>query len=156
MKRLILNLLEEMQEKIQTLGIDIQLEKDLSPLKRQVTVKNLVSPNAIAVLPMEGCDCNPDGSPSELAERRYLRFAAGGAGLIWWEDCSVVPEGRANPLQMMLTKENAGQFADLLKRANEAAKDANGENHRPINILQLTHSGRYSRPEGYKMSSIIP
>ena len=43
---------------------------------------------------MEGCDSNEDGSPSELVRRRYRRFGAGGSGLIWWEACAVVPEGK--------------------------------------------------------------
>ena len=97
----------------------------------------------------KGCDSNTDGSPSELVERRYLRFASGGAGLLWWEACAVVPEGRANELQMMLTASNRSKFAELLQKTNAAAAQKNGAEHKPVNILQLTHSGRYSRPEGH-------
>ena len=96
----------------------------------------------MAVLPMEGCDSNTDGSPSELVERRYLRFASGGAGLLWWEACAVVPEGRANELQMMLTASNRSKFAALLQKTNAAAAQKNGAGHKPVNILQLTHSGQ--------------
>lgn len=96
---------------------------------------------------MEGCDSERDGSPSELVKRRYNRFASGGAGLIWFEACAVVHEGRANPLQMYLTKENVGAFAELIKNTNLAAAKANGSEHKPVNIVQLTHSGRYSRPD---------
>lgn len=148
--------LDELKGKIDALGADISLSSDLSPLARQVKVGNKTAPNALAVLPMEGCDSNPDGSPSELVERRYTRFAAGGAGLLWWEACAVVNEGRANPLQMMMTGENVGQFAALLERTNAAAEQSMGEGHRPLNVLQLTHSGRYSRPEGHKAAPIIP
>ena len=148
--------LDEIKEKISKLGVDVIVTEDLSPLGKPVAVGGKTAPNAIAVHPMEGCDSNPDGSPSELVERRYLRFASGGAGLLWWEACSVVPEGRANPLQMMMTKENAGKFAGLLKKSNQAAANANGSVHRPVHILQLTHSGRYSRPYTHKMEPIIP
>lgn len=148
--------LDEMQKKVAELGVNISLTENLAPLHKQVKVGNVMAPNSMAVLPMEGCDSNPDGSPSELVERRYMRFASGGAGLLWWEACAVVQEGRANPLQMMLTKENAGQFADLLKRTNAAAAENNGASHKPVNILQLTHSGRYSRPVGHKAAPIVP
>lgn len=148
--------IEELKEKIAELGANVPLSEDLSPLKQPVKVGSKIAPNAIAVLPMEGCDSEPDGSPSELVERRYTRFAEGGAGLLWWEACAVVQEGRANPLQMMIRKENVGQFAELLKKTNAAAADANGADHKPLNILQLTHSGRYSRPEGHKGAPIVP
>ena len=148
--------LEEVQAQIEALGANITLQTDLSPLYRQVKVGALTAPNAIAVLPMEGCDSERDGSPSELVERRYLRFASGGAGLLWWEACAVTPEGRANELQMMLTEKNLSSFTALLKKTNAAAVKQNGAEHRPVNILQLTHSGRYSRPVGHKPAPLVP
>lgn len=148
--------LAEVRQKIDALGIDLPLSEDLSPLAAPVRVGTRTAPNAMAVLPMEGCDSLPDGAPSELVERRYERFAAGGAGLLWWEACAVVPEGRANGLQMMLTASNVSRFAALVRRANDAAAQANGAQHRPVNILQLTHSGRYSRPEGHAPRALVP
>lgn len=127
---------------------------DTSILKTPVAIGGKTAPNSIAVLPMEGCDALPQGGPSELLRRRYLRFCAGGAGLIWWEACAVVPEGRANELQMMLTEENVAEFAALLKECNTAAQQKNGAV--PVHILQLTHSGRYARPVGHKAAPIIP
>lgn len=137
---------EELQEKIRELGVNIKLTRDLSLLSKPVRIGCRTAPNSMAVLPMEGCDGNPDGSPSELVRRRYNRFAAGGAGLIWYEACAVVPEGRANPLQLHINRENAGGFAALLKENKKNAADRYGKDHRAVNILQLTHSGRYSRP----------
>lgn len=148
--------LEEMQAQIKALALDIPLSADLKPLVQPVRVGGLLAPNAFAVLPMEGCDSNPDGSPGELVERRYLRFAGGGAGLLWWEANAVVEEGRANELQMMLTDENLGRFAALVKKSMAEAARRNGKDHRPINILQLTHSGRYSRPKGHKAAPLVP
>ncbi len=148
--------LDEVKEKIAALGADVKISGDLTPLHAPVKVGNRIAPNGIAVLPMEGCDSNPDGSPSELVERRYMRFAEGGAGLIWWEACAVVVEGRANSLQMMMTRDNLDQFKALVERCNLAAAEKNGADHRPVNILQLTHSGRYSRPVGHKAAPIVP
>ena len=143
------NCLDDVRAKAAALGLDMELDEDVSPLAAPVAVGGRTAPNALAILPMEGCDSLPDGAPSELVERRYLKLGAGGAGLLWWEACSVVPEGRANDLQMMLTKGNVGSFAALLGRVNAAATVANGSGHRPVSILQLTHSGRYSRPYGH-------
>ncbi|MFA6504621.1 MAG: NADH:flavin oxidoreductase [Treponemataceae bacterium] len=136
-------------------GALIDFSDDLSILGRPVKIGKFTAPNAFAVLPMEGCDSERDGSPSELVRRRYRRFAAGGAGLLWYEACAVVHEGRANPLQMYLTKANLKSFVALLEEAGKAARDANGDSHRPVSILQLTHSGRYSRPDD-KNAPLVP
>ena len=145
--------LEELREKIEELGVSIPLANDLSVLRQPVRVGHLTAPNVFAVLPMEGCDSNRDGSPSELVRRRYLRFAKGGSGLLWWEANAVVEEGRANELQMMLTRDNLSQFQRLMEEVKETA----GQNHsQPVQILQLTHSGRYSRPVGHTPRPLIP
>ena len=148
--------LEEIRAKASELGADLRFDEDISPLFAPRRVGNRTAPNAIAVLPMEGCDSNPDGSPSELVLRRYMRFAGGGAGLLWWEACAVVPEGRANEQQMMLTASNRSQFEAMLKKTNAEAAERNGAEHKPVNILQLTHSGRYSRPEGHIGRPLVP
>ena len=95
---------------------------------------------------MEGCDGTFDGAPDELTRRRYLRFAAGGAGLIWFEATAIVPEGRANPRQLFLTKENADSYASLIYDVKNTCLKENG--YEPIIICQLTHSGRWSKPSG--------
>lgn len=149
------NTLDEVKSKAELLGINLRFAEDLSPLRKPVKVGKKTAPNAIAVLPMEGCDSNPDGSPSGLVERRYMRYADGGAGLVWWEACAVTPDSRANPLQMMLTDGNADSFAALLEKTNGRARENTG-GQKPLNILQLTHSGRYSRPQGHKPMPIAP
>jgi len=146
--------LEELKAKINELGVDIRLSDDFSVFRRPVRIGSRMSPNAFAVLPMEGCDSNRDGSPGELAKRRYHRFAAGGFGFIWWESCAIVEEGRANELQMWLTKDNVKEFASMLADTRKTAREKYG--HTTVDILQLTHSGRYSRPVGHKPAPIIP
>ena len=148
--------LDEVREKLKSLGAPMELREDLSPLRETVQVGTRRAPNAFAVLPMEGCDSEKDGSPSDLVKRRYLRLAGGGYGLVWWEANAVVPEGRANERQMMLTACNISQFAQLLSQANQEAAAKNGSGHRPVHVLQLTHSGRYCRPEGHKARAMIP
>jgi 2,4-dienoyl-CoA reductase-like NADH-dependent reductase (Old Yellow Enzyme family) len=137
---------EELRAACAALGLDIPLQADLSPLVRRVRVGGFETPNALAVHPMEGCDGQPDGSPGPLTERRYVRFARGGAGLLWFEATSVVPEARANPRQLWLHEVNASSFAAIRERALVAGQAVNGSDYHPLTTLQLTHSGRYSRP----------
>ena len=136
--------LDEFKGKIKELNLNIPVSEDLSPLGDPVKVNNRTAPNSIAILPMEGCDGEMDGSPSELTMRRYKRFAGGGAGLIWCEACAVTIEGRANPLQLFLNKDNVEKFRELTEMCRKEAEEQNG--YQPILILQLTHSGRYARP----------
>ena len=98
--------------------------------------------NRVVLQPMEGCDCNTDGSPSELTIEKYIKAAKSGAGVVWFEANSVCPEGRTNPRQMMLTRENISEFKKLLENMRSIAKNECGIS--PIFILQLTHSGRQS------------
>jgi 2,4-dienoyl-CoA reductase (NADPH2) len=137
---------DELRNAIEELGLSIAVEEDTSYLKRTVNVAGRIVPNSMAVHPMEGCDGTPEGAPGPLTFRRYKRFAAGGAGLLWFEACAVVAEGRANPRQIMLTTQTRDEFARLLDESLRAAAESMGPDHRPLTVLQLTHSGRYSRP----------
>lgn len=102
--------------------------------------------NRIGYQPMEGCDGTADGCPGELTLRRYRRFAAGGPGLIWIEAVAVRPEARANPRQLYLCKETLDSFRVLFEDIRETARREAGV--QPLLIVQLTHSGRYAKPEG--------
>jgi 2,4-dienoyl-CoA reductase (NADPH2) len=138
--------LDDLRAAISSLGLDIRADDDLSPLAQPVEVAGRIIPNSMAIQPMEGCDGTPDGAPGELTFRRYRRFAAGGAGLLWVEACAVVHEGRANPRQLWIHERTKDDFARLVDEARKAASESMGERHRPFMVLQLTHSGRYSRP----------
>ena len=98
--------------------------------------------NRVVLQPMEGCHCNTDGSPSELTVEKYMKSAKSGAGLVWFEANAVCPEGRTNPRQMMLTRENLPEFKALLENMRRVASDECGV--KQTYILQLTHSGRQS------------
>ncbi|GIU86659.1 MAG: NADH:flavin oxidoreductase [Acidimicrobiia bacterium] len=106
-------------------------------LARPVEVAGRTLANRLAVLPMEGWDATPGGAPTELVRRRWRRFGAGGAALVWGgEAVAVVPEGRANPRQLLVGAHLASLRAEL--------GDAPGR----LVGLQLTHSGRWARPDG--------
>jgi 2,4-dienoyl-CoA reductase-like NADH-dependent reductase (Old Yellow Enzyme family) len=63
--------------------------------------------------------------------------------MIWLEAVSVCQEGRSNPGQLYITEETLPGFRELARRIYAKAS---GEG--PVTILQLNHSGRYSKPEG--------
>ena len=97
-----LGCIEDLKQLNERLGLKIKAIDDVSILAEPVQAGNLAIPNSLAVHPMEGCDGDSQGRPDKLTLRRYERFAAGGAGLLWVEASAVVPEGRANPRQLWL------------------------------------------------------
>ena len=111
-------------------------------IKNPLVVGGMQIPNRILLQPMEGCDCNEDGGPSELTIEKYRSAARSGAGVIWFEANAVCPEGRTNPRQMMLTRENLPTFKALVQELRQIARESQGIS--PVLILQLTHSGRQS------------
>lgn len=136
----------ELEDTLRTLGVTLPLSDNIAVLKREVKIGSKVSANSIAIQPMEGCDGTADGRPDTLTKRRYDRFAKSGAGLIWAEAVAVVEEGRANPRQLWLHKENLSAFQEFVATIKETCMRENG--FEPIVIMQATHSGRYSKPHG--------
>lgn len=138
--------LSELEADAARLNLDLPFSQDISILSKPLVLDGKTIPNRMIVHPMEGCDGKADGKPDELTIRRYRRFAAGGAGLLWFEATAVVNEGRANPRQILISQANKDAFADLLHGSLAAGREANGSAYMPYTVLQLTHSGRYSRP----------
>lgn len=128
------------------LGIEIPIDDTVDPagvLADSVAISDgragaIIAPNRFAVLPMEGWDATTDGRPTDLVRRRWGRFASSGCGLVWGEATAVRADGRANPNQLILDARTVDEIADLreLLEPNQVAG------------LQLTHSGRWSRPDG--------
>jgi NADPH2 dehydrogenase len=105
--------------------------------------------NRFTVLPMEGWDAEPDGRPSDLVRRRWRRFGASGAKLVWGgEAVAVRHDGRANPRQLVLEPTTADDLAALRTELVDAHVAAHGNDDDLVVGLQLTHSGRWSRPTG--------
>jgi 2,4-dienoyl-CoA reductase-like NADH-dependent reductase (Old Yellow Enzyme family) len=101
-----------------------------------------MAPNRFAVLPMEGWDGTPDGRPTDLVRRRWSRFGESGAGLVWGgEAVAVVADARANPRQLSIGPNSGRDLAELRALVTAGTSDA-------VVGLQLTHSGRWSRPDG--------
>lgn len=137
------------------MGLDIPCRDDISILLEKAVFAGRPAPNRLAVLPMEGADAEPSGAPSEATRRRYRRWAEGGAGLIWCEATAVRADGRSNPRQLMLTEGTLGGFAKLADEIRAAARKSRGPGPAPLLALQLTHSGRFAKPEGTPRPLIV-
>ncbi len=115
-------------------------------LNASIKIHNRIVPNRIVFQPMEGCDGTFDGGIDELTRRRYLRFAESGAGIIWFEATAVSSEGRANPRQLYINEKTVDSFKSLVVEMKKVSLEKN--EFEPLIIVQLTHSGRFSKPNG--------
>jgi 2,4-dienoyl-CoA reductase-like NADH-dependent reductase (Old Yellow Enzyme family) len=123
-----------------------------SPLAQRIEADGMTAGNRFCILPMEGWDGTRDGEPSELTRRRWRHFGISGAKFIWGgEAVAVRHDGRANPNQLLLTSKTQRAIAalrDELIAAHRERFGANADGDLAVG-LQLTHSGRYSRPNLY-------
>lgn len=127
-------------------------------LARPAHVLGADAANRFAIHPMEGWDGTLDGAPSELTLRRWENFGASGADLIWGgEAFAVHPDGRANPNQLHLREGDASliDLQALLAALRLGRERAGLDPEGAIVGLQLTHSGRFSRP-GVELRPRIP
>jgi len=148
--------LDELRADIEGQGLEIDLADSTSLLLQPLRVGPLTAGNRLAVHPMEGCDSTPDGRPGELTFRRWERFGAGGAKLLWGEATAVVPEGRANPHQLLISPDTAPDLERLLAATRRAHRRRFGTDGDLIIGLQLTHSGRWSHPRPLLAQHIPP
>ena len=120
---------------------------DGSPLGQPAEAGGLAPRNRFCILPMEGWDGTPNGRPSELTRRRWGSFGRSGAALIWGgEAFAVRHDGRANPNQLALGPHAEGDLVSLRTHLVEEHARATGRTDGLVVGLQLTHSGRYARP----------
>jgi NADPH2 dehydrogenase len=142
---------DQLTGRLAALGLDLAVDAEVDPggpLAAPLPVVGREAANRLCVLPMEGWDGEPDGRPSDLVRRRWRRFGAGGAGIVWAEATAVRPDGRANARQLVIGQGTVDDLAALRRELVAAHAEAGGSRHGPVVGLQLTHSGRWSRPDG--------
>jgi len=144
---------EDFRAYLNTLGIDLPFDTTLrtgpdSPLAQPAIYGDRIIGNRFCVLPMEGWDGTYDGQPTELTARRWRHFGASGAKLIWGcEAVAVRHDGRANPRQLMITADTWPDLARLREQLVAEHALRHGRTDDLLIGLQLTHSGRFARPE---------
>lgn len=117
------------------------------PLSQSLIHDGRTFGNRFAILPMEGWDATSDGKPTDLTTRRWKRFGASGAKMIWGtEAVAVRHDGRANPNQLIISDANLSALADLRQVMVDEHHRSFGKTDDLVVGLQLTHSGRFARP----------
>lgn len=143
------------REHLDSLHVSLPCDAELitgdgSPLRAPLKKAGFTIGNRIAVQPMEGWDGLADGNPSANTIRRWQRFGASGAKLIWGgEAVAVVHEGRANPNQLVAADHTEAGLAKLRETLIQEHRAKTGSDEGLMIGLQLTHSGRYCRPNSY-------
>ena len=143
----------DFQAYLTALGVDLPFDAVVEsgpevPLARPYVRGAGVIGNRFAVLPMEGWDGTADGRPSDLTRRRWRHFGLSGAKLIWGgEAVAVRHDGRANPNQLLLTEATLADLAGLHDLLLAAHRERHGRTDDLLVGLQLTHSGRFARPD---------
>ena len=118
-----------------------------SPLAAPVTIHGRTVGNRWCIHPMEGWDATADGQPTEILLRRWRHFGTSGAKFVWGgEAVSVVAEGRANPHQLCAPACGRAGMAALVNTTRAAHREMHGTADDLLVALQLTHSGRFSKP----------
>ncbi|MFO0924257.1 MAG: NADH:flavin oxidoreductase [Pirellulales bacterium] len=129
---------------------------EASPLASSLQVGRWTVGNRWCIHPMEGWDGQPDGVPSDLTRRRWQRFGESGAKLIWGGEAAAVQhDGRANPRQIMATPQHEAGLRELRRLLVESHIAKLGNADGLVVGLQLTHSGRFSRPNSKKLEPRI-
>jgi NADPH2 dehydrogenase len=147
---------------MKTLGLDMPCDDVVesgpgSPLGAPLEFEGLSIGHRLGMQPMEGWDCELDGRPSENTKRRWQRFGLSGSKLIWGgEACAVRFDGRANPKQLYMADHTQSGIAELREILIKAHKEATGDDRGLVIGLQLTHSGRFCKPnDNTRFESII-
>jgi len=145
--------LEELKSELKRLNISLPLNSNTENLKDYILINGRKLANRLVIQPMEGFDANLNGSPSDLTFRRYKRYAKGGVGLIWFEATAISEDCRSNDHQLVLSEENLKDFKNLTTiirdQCNHTLKSL-GFKYKCCLIIQLNHSGRYSKQNGIK------
>ncbi|OFW57600.1 MAG: 2,4-dienoyl-CoA reductase [Actinobacteria bacterium RBG_16_64_13] len=107
----------------------------LSPLE----IGRRTCANRFFAAPMECCDADSEGNPTDLTRARYERLFNGGYGMVCLEAISVTLESLARKHQLLITRSNEKPLSAFVKHIRAV-------NPEPLFIFQLTHSGELSDP----------
>ena len=146
----------EFSSYLNQIGVSLPFDDEVksgpdSPLAQPCVFGNRVIGNRFAVLPMEGWDSTADGRPTALTKRRWQRFGLSGAKLIFGgEAVAVRHDGKGSPSQLMLSEETADEIGELRELLVRTHEEYHGNSDDLLVGLQLTHSGRISKPHDMK------
>ena len=138
---------------LRSLGIELPFDDEVNPAPEGPLARpyrfadGRTVGNRFCIQPMEGWDGTPDGKPSDLTFRRWRNFGLSGAKLIWGGEAAAVrPDGRANPNQLMIIDRTMTEMEKLRLTLADEHRARFGTVADLMIGLQLTHSGRFCRP----------
>src|SRR3954454_22639022 len=145
-----------LRARLAELGISLPIDERIlsaaegSPMAQPAQFAGRTVANRWCIHPMEGWDANRDGSPAPHTLRRWKNFGRSGAKLIWGGEAAAVrPDGRANPNQTMAIESNRAGLTALLGELTSAHHQSFGNLDGLFIGLQLTHSGRFCKPDDH-------
>lgn len=148
---------ESFRQQLHHLGVKLPMDAKIlsaaqgSPMAQPLKVGHMTLGNRWCIHAMEGWDGTTEGQPSEHTTRRWKHFGLSGAKLIWGgEAFAVQPDGRANPNQIYYRPENHEPMRGLFNTLIGAHRERFGTTDGLIVGLQLTHSGRFCKPNDKK------
>jgi NADPH2 dehydrogenase len=154
-----LKTVDDFRKHIASLGLELPCEDQIaigsaSPLAEsvhQVRVNGKKIGNRWAIHPMEGWDATTIGGATDEVRRRWQRFGESGAKLIYGgEAMAVRPDGRANPNQLIIADQNKKDLAEIREILVRAHQERFGNADDLVIGFQLTHSGRFCKPNDKK------
>jgi len=149
-----LKTVSQFRQYVESLGLDIPCEdhitQDDSPIGQSLqglTINGKTIGNRVALHPMEGWDGTTEGGVTDPMRRRWRRFGESGAKLICGAEAMAVrPDGRANPNQLIMNEANQSGIVELRDILLNAHQEKYGSTEDLVIGFQLTHSGRFCRP----------
>ena len=154
----------DFQKHVASLGIELPCDEKIevgsaSPLAQpieQIQINGKKMGNRIAIQPMEGWDGTTTGGITDDMLRRWQRFGESGAKLIYGgEAMAIRADGRANPHQLIISEENKTGIARLRETLITSHVERYGTADDLLIGFQLTHSGRFCRPNDERWESRI-
>ncbi len=147
----------DLQNYLQINGIGLPFDETLlppanSPFGRPIQLKSgKTIGNSLCILPMEGWDGTTDGRPTDFTRNRWAKFAVSGAKLLFGcEAVAVCHAGKANPNQLVLNADTFPDFVELRQQLLRQHEEKFGRTNDLLIGLQLTHSGRFCKPDSHK------
>ncbi|MBN2327575.1 MAG: NADH:flavin oxidoreductase [Candidatus Omnitrophica bacterium] len=144
---------DEFRRRLAELNLSLPVDDEIltaeekSPLAQPIKVYGKTLSNRWCIQPMEGWDGLADGNPSEHTVRRWRRFGRSGAKLVFGGEAAAVREdGRSSPNQIMVTPRTKLGLSRLLNALRDEHENLYGAADDLSIGLQLTHSGRFSKP----------
>lgn len=157
-----LKTIEAFRDRLKELDVKLPADDSIltkeqnSPLADSLAIGDFQIGNRWCIHPMEGWDANRDGTASELTERRWRRFGESGAKLIWGgEAMAVQPDGRANANQLMALESSRESIRNLRETLESTHRKHFGTTDDLLVGAQLTHSGRFCRPNSHQLEPRI-